>query len=391
MDPRTTLIIATLMMLLNGGVLGLMHRDLSRDVQPSAFSWRVSTLLLAGGCILLAVQDRLPAGFILPVANGCLFLGITGYWRAVRQFYSLPDSAWLLLPAVFGTLSVYWFAAISPNLGMRIVLASVAWTVMTLAAAWTLRKAPANDAAVSRRVLSGIFFVMGAFMAARAAYFAWHPDAAVTLLDANLLWNILTPLIVAVLPVIGTTAFLLLCSERLRRQSEHAAATDYLTGLPNRRTLTHAGKDRFARAQAQQGMLAVALADIDHFKRINDQLGHDTGDRALVHAAQVLRAACRPGDVLGRQGGEEFVAVFDGASREQALAAADRLRVAVAAAPLATDSGPVALTVSVGVSLLQAGDTQFDDMLRRADQALYAAKNGGRNRVELDVGADIAG
>lgn len=218
MDPRTTFVIATLMMLLNGGVLGLMHRDLPSQVQPSAFSWRVGTLLLAGGCILLAVQDQLPLGFILPVANGCLFLGITGYWRALRQFYGFKDTPALLLPVVIATAGIYWFSAIAPSLEIRVVLASAVWTLITFACVWTLRAGNAADSAVSRSVLAGIFLVIGSFMFLRGIYFAANGDGIQNVLDARSWLSAVTPLVAAVLPVIGTTAFLLLCSERIRRQ-----------------------------------------------------------------------------------------------------------------------------------------------------------------------------
>src|SRR6202008_4261104 len=108
MEPKTVFIIATLMMLANGGVLGLMHGDLPHAMRPSAVSWRIATLLHAGGSILFVVQDALPAGFVLPLSNGLVMLGFTGYWRALRQFYGVPDSPWLLLPAAIGIGGVYW-------------------------------------------------------------------------------------------------------------------------------------------------------------------------------------------------------------------------------------------------------------------------------------------
>ena len=171
----------------------------------------------------------------------------------------------------------------------------------------------------------------------------------------------------------------------IRRQWEHAAATDYLTDLPNRRTLTESGEQRFVLARAQNSGLTVVVIDIDHFKNINDRYGHDTGDRALIHVAKVLRSACPATAQLARQGGEEFVVLFDTALPADAIASAERLRLALHSTPLALPSGPLTITASFGVSVLGSEDRRFDDTLRRADQAVYAAKSAGRNRVELDV------
>jgi diguanylate cyclase (GGDEF)-like protein len=199
--------------------------------------------------------------------------------------------------------------------------------------------------------------------------------------------NLATPLVVATLPVIGTTAFLLLCSERIRRQWERAASTDYLTGLPNRRTLVETGERRFAWVRAADGHaasgFALGVVDIDHFKRINDEHGHEIGDVALKHVAALLQSACRGAELPARQGGEEFVVLFEDLNAQSAQAAGERLRQAVAQSPFMAGDLVLPLTVSIGLAVLQEADANFDSMLRRADEALYAAKAAGRNRVEL--------
>lgn len=387
MEPSTAFIIATLMMLANGGVLGLVHRDLPAALQPSAVSWRIATLLIAGGCVLLAVQRYLPLGFVLPVANGMAMLGFAGYWRALRQFYGRPEAVWLLLPVLLGVGGVYWFAVVQPDLLGRVLVVSAAWIVLMLGSVYTLRAPPHRDTAVSRPVMAGIFLVVMLFTLLRAAYFlAGNAGTVADILDGNNWINAATPIIAAVLPVIGTTAFLLMCSERIRRQWERAASTDYLTGLANRRTLAEVGESRYRQAQQAGDGFAVAVIDIDHFKSINDRYGHDVGDSALKHVASRLEATCRGKELPARQGGEEFVVLFDRIDAEQARAAAERLRCAVAGEPFAEDGLRLPITVSIGVAALCESDGRFDSLLRRADEALYAAKAGGRNRVELAAG-----
>ncbi len=380
MDPVTVFIIATLMMLANGGVLGLMHRDLPQALQPAAVSWRIATLLIAGGCVLFTVQAHFHPGFILPLANGLVMLGFTGYWRSLRQFYGMPERWWLLLPFLVATAGVFWFSALRPDTGARILFVSLAWSFIMLACVRILLAQSSRDVAVSRRVMAGIFMAVTVFTLLRALYFivvGIHPDFRVT--DAASWMNVVTPMIAAALPVIGTTAFLLMCSERIRRQWERAASTDYLTGLANRRTLADAGEKRFAEANG----MAVAIIDIDHFKSINDRFGHDIGDVALKHVAVSLEAACREAELPARQGGEEFVVLFAGADGEGAYAAGERLRLAVAERPFVAGELNLPVTVSIGVAVQGPADRHFDDVLRRADEALYAAKSGGRNRVEV--------
>lgn len=383
MDPLTAFLIVALMMLLNGGVLGLMHRDLPPSLRPSAISWRVGTLLQACGCILLAVQAFLPAWFVLPLGNGLVMLGIAGCWRAMRQFYAMPESLWLLAPVLIATAGIAWFAGPQPDLVARIVIASMAWAVMLIGAAWTVLGATRGNTGLSARVLAGIFALLAAFMLLRGLYFLVLPQAPGTIIDPRNWMNAITPMLASILPVIGTTGFLLLCSDRIRRQWEIAASTDDLTGLANRRTLAAAGASRLAQARTAGGFLAIAIADIDHFKSINDRFGHEAGDLALQYVAARLRAVCGSRHLLARQGGEEFVAVLDVADADEARAVGERLREAVCERPFLHGDVSLTITVSIGIALLMPSDRQLDDLLRRADTALYAAKRSGRDKVNV--------
>jgi diguanylate cyclase (GGDEF)-like protein len=309
-------------------------------------------------------------------------LGVSAYWRALRQFYGLADSWWLLLPVALGTFGVYWFAALSPDLSSRVVVASAAWVVLLVGCVLTLRRYGRGERAMSRQVLAWIFGIVALFMLMRMLHYVLRSRVD-SMLDNSDWMNLATPMIAAIMPVIGTTAFLLLCSQRITRQWELAASTDYLTGLPNRRTLAAAGEERIRSAGALRDQLAVAVIDIDHFKSINDRFGHDVGDAALKHVAARVATACRGSGICGRQGGEEFVALFERVDAAQATAAAERLRSLVEADAFLAEGVELIITVSVGVALLRADDRRLDDALRRADQALYVAKAGGRNRVQL--------
>lgn len=381
MDPVTCLAVTTVLTLLNGAILGFVHRDLPEALRPSAIAWRISTLLIAGGCVFLAVQEFGPPAFLLPLANGMLALGVSGYWCALRRFYGEPETPWMLVPPTFVVAGVWWFVAIQPSFAVRVALVSLGWLVPLGGSIRTLLRA--SERAVSRAVLVGIFAIVGSFLLLRAIYFVAEPHAVETVTDRGSLMNFATPLVTAILPVIGTNAFLLLCSDRIRRQWERAASTDYLTGLANRRTLGAEGDLRIERARRNGDRLAIAVVDVDHFKSINDRYGHDVGDLALKHVASQLQAACRGQDLPARQGGEEFVVLFDRIEPSQAVSAGERMRLAVEAQPFRAGDVVHPITVSIGVAALNATDKQFADLLRRADQALYAAKLSGRNRVEF--------
>jgi diguanylate cyclase (GGDEF)-like protein len=162
---------------------------------------------------------------------------------------------------------------------------------------------------------------------------------------------------------------------------QRLAATDHLTEVMNRRALAHTAQNEFDRAQRSQRDVAVLALDIDHFKRINDSLGHSAGDAVLKECALRWKTALRGQDLLGRLGGEEFCVVLPETSLEAAEQVAQRLRSAVSEPPLA---GPAQATVSIGVSCRLPDDAHWTAALERADRALYRAKADGRNCVRTE-------
>jgi diguanylate cyclase (GGDEF)-like protein len=164
--------------------------------------------------------------------------------------------------------------------------------------------------------------------------------------------------------------------------SERRALRDPLTGLPNRRQLA---EDIVNHLENLDGKAAVAMVDVDNFKAVNDEYGHRIGDISLQRVAAILRAAMREGDMIYRYGGEEFVAIFKGASGQDGLAAAERLRIAVESAPITGDQleivGPI--TVSVGLALIPDHGTDINQLIEKADRAMYRAKDAGRNHVQV--------
>lgn len=154
--------------------------------------------------------------------------------------------------------------------------------------------------------------------------------------------------------------------------------TDPLTGVGNRRLLEESLAKEISRVERGGGTLCTVMADLDHFKNINDRYGHDSGDQVLMAFGALLRQHTRPTDIVTRYGGEEFVLLLPHTDLEHALAAAERIRTALAGCLIEPLRNPV--TASFGVAEIASGE-QGDALLRRADMALYQAKHSGRNRV----------
>ncbi len=165
-----------------------------------------------------------------------------------------------------------------------------------------------------------------------------------------------------------------------RRQIETMAITDSLTGLFNRRHLMERFTEEFLRARRSGRELCALLIDLDRFKAINDTRGHVTGDAVLAEASRRIAASVRMYDVVGRYGGEEFLVIVPDAGREEARELAERIRLMLRDRPIES----LTVTASIGLAGMQAVDATSEDLLRRADGALYRAKELGRDRVEAE-------
>jgi len=174
-----------------------------------------------------------------------------------------------------------------------------------------------------------------------------------------------------------------------QRKLQEQATVDALTGLPNRRAVMDELDKEIARARRTGQPISVAIADLDHFKGLNDTRGHLAGDAALREAAVRMRGALRVYDTVGRYGGEEFLLVLPGCDTEAAANLAERVRLAVGAEPMPVDEGTAEVTCSIGVVCAEVC-AEAAILIDIADAALYRAKQRGRDRVEIATPDDIA-
>jgi diguanylate cyclase (GGDEF)-like protein len=264
---------------------------------------------------------------------------------------------------------------------MRSMIASgiiTTYTWLTAYEFWRGRSEPL----VSRWPAIFMLFAHGALFLLRtplAAILPWSPGNHML----GSVW--LTVLSFEALLFTISIAFILLAMAKERTELLHrtAAMVDPLTGIANRRSFLQDAAQLAKRHSANPRPTAVLLIDLDHFKSINDRFGHALGDRALEIFAEAARQSIRSSDLLGRLGGEEFAAVLSDTSRDKAVAVAERIRASFAQAALEVDNRPLGATVSIGVVHCEGAALDVPELLAQADQALYFAKENGRNRVEV--------
>jgi diguanylate cyclase (GGDEF)-like protein len=208
------------------------------------------------------------------------------------------------------------------------------------------------------------------------------------LAEEKLLSQQRTTQLVAIAGLTGlVTAFFLgyalLSHRRHRAELIRLAERDELTGLLNRRAIVRKAVELLTRARESKGSLIIGLADLDHFKSINDRFGHAVGDQLLQRFATALRTSLHARELFGRYGGEEFLVLFPDTTLDQARQSAERLRTTLREQRLRIDEQEVTVTLSLGLACYEAGDVLFDQIARRADIALYVAKTQGRDRVEV--------
>ncbi len=351
---------------------------------PGLSSFAVSATLAAFAIGFGAFGDLiLPTKLIgLPdsplVILACLLL-LSGF----RQFLAMPALRPLTLAAIVLVFTVFHVAFTLMQDGVTSVIGAGTASLIFFAVAWTIyrgrRQADAPRALVVFAMIAAS--TVSAFFMARCLTIALGIGGSSHFADPTA-WNLaIASIRILVFPLIYLSAILLVQGRTVARL-ERALAYDDLTGASSRRAFLDACAfhlDEGRRATAEGWLLFL---DLDNFKALNDRYGHDIGDKALRHFVDLAVKVLPPQAHLGRLGGEEFAILLPGSSRASAIVVAERVMQAVRDIPL--DTGPVVvpMTVSIGIAAAHPG-MSMDDVLKRADDALYQAKAGGRDRLCL--------
>lgn len=380
LDIPTLAITASGLQLLVAGIMLGAHSPFDARVGASIRIWAMALLFLALSTILYSAASPATLATIL-IGNTSLFAGFTGFAIAVRAFLDRPLPAFAYwLPILLVAIGTLYFATLVPSYPARVVLV-VGFQLALLATVIRplLGTLPVTGQ-VGHKVVVLCFLASIAVLILRLFHEYGAAPASIGPPPFSLDLVGLHLLVIWLSPVVASIGFLVMCNQRLTDNALMLARTDALTGLLGRRALIESGEAKLADATRNARALAMLMIDADHFKRVNDEHGHEVGDAALVRVAQRVRAALRDSDLLGRIGGEEFLAILPDTDQAQAVAIAERILVQVRAFPLRHGDKELGLSVSVGVASADA-TSDFDALLRRADSALYAAKRQGRNRV----------
>lgn len=367
------------------GLFALARQHQEIATQGSLVWARALMLAPAGWLLLEAVSAGGPA-WLAVVGKSLIMWSFVEYFRAMHAFRTGGHGrrghlAAVPAVAVASTL----FLLLRPGVPMSTGLLSACCAVY---AALAVREAllESRRAGTHHGVLVAIGLGGSATMLAlRAALLAlpetWAAHAWVTRPGPGS--AVLAVIMLA--PTVATLGFVLMGSDRLLAQVRRTASTDALTGLLNRGAFVAQAQRVLERCKARGEACTLLMVDLDRFKSVNDRFGHETGDRALEQVSAALAGEVRVEDLIGRVGGEEFVVLLPGMHAGAGQGIAERIRLAIKGEPLLVNGMPLPLSVSVGVSELRDSSDDLSVMMRRADQAMYAAKSDGRDRVKLHL------
>lgn len=389
MNPFTASTALAITQLCNGLIMAGIF--LTMPSERCARYWALSGALASFGVIIVVVMyasgPSVWRSSGLLIGNTCLFAASVAAWGGLRSFYLRPVKLWSwFITAVYGLIFAVFLALDAPFTQRAYFAVGSMQLVFVLLLLELKKGGPSPGRRRPPRWTFGRYLGVISLLILSAAYIARlilssrHP----ALFEPPLMSDV-GVMLIYMIPLGGSLLFsaalLLLYFERLVADKQRLATEDVLTGTLNRRELVRAGERMVNRAITQRENLALAFIDVDHFKRINDQFGHLTGDRVLAGIAAILKQNCREGDLLGRYGGEEFCGVFPGLDLEEAQGIGARLVDAVRQQSFAHGE-PV--TISVGLVVLEPGmDLNWDSLVHRADVALYRAKAEGRNAFRM--------
>jgi diguanylate cyclase (GGDEF)-like protein len=357
-------------------IVGALLLGVGRKTLSGMRLWTVALVLQAVAWAALVAAYKGWPREMATLGSAALVTGFSFMYLAAKSYLRQPVSMpWVVgVPVV--TAVLHWL--VFENFVARILVVNVAIGLQMLWLAWLLLR-PGATGSWRWRWLAGLAVgASGAMVACRAVLVIVAPESYPRFESPH--WVNIVGLIVSNASVMaGTLAFLLAYRDEAEQELKRLATTDGLTGVLNRRHWMEQGLVHFNLARRHGRGLVVLMLDIDFFKRINDTYGHQAGDRALVMFAAALRQVVRQPDLVGRYGGEEFCVLLPMSDPAAAEAVDQRLRAA-----LVRDVNPALgfdVTFSAGVAALREGEVGLEDIIARADQALYAAKQGGRNRL----------
>lgn len=375
-DSQTVIVLTGLM----GGLMSLVLYSLKRNYPASIQGlghWSLGLLLLFLAGLLIAGRGTLPDIITISVSNFLLWSGVYVSYAGSQQFFGVKSRAWPWMALITAALLLsLWYSMVTPSYIIRLACFTSLMAVLFAVHAWLIFRQGAFTFA--KALTAAVLLAMTGIQLMRLATFTVAPPQN-GITDTSV-YQVIYVSSFAFATLLMSIGLVLMATDRLRAELEHLATHDSLTNALTRRHMDQACHMELERSRRTGRSTAMLMMDLDHFKAVNDTYGHQAGDQVLVNFVIKVNALLRPSDLLGRFGGEEFIALLPETELEEAMVVAQRIR-AMCAGGAETVKGATC-SVSVGVaSTLDDRDT-VDALLARADAAVYRAKANGRNRVE---------
>jgi len=377
LDIRTVIVASVANAMLLGALSFWLAGDGPKTV--AIRRWGVAMLLFGLGIGALALRGLVPAFYTTALANTLIFIALAVGLRAVRLFCQVGGSdpvSWIIVVIVF--LVSVMFAQPEADYRLRVVAVSIGMAIVMARGALTLRRAEPADARRSYRFTEVIFWLSGALSLVRGIFVVFARSH--NLMDPSVP-HFLVFLFVVLFATALTFGFMWMANDTLQGELARLAAYDSLTQVLNRGAFLTQFEREASRSKREETVFSLAIFDLDRFKRINDEYGHPAGDRVLKDVVTTLNAGLRKHDVVGRYGGEEFSLLMPNTAKDTAMLVAERMRVEIERRGFHVAGRRIPLTVSGGVATYPLDGEDWDALLTAADNALYDAKQGGRNRI----------
>ncbi|KFG98299.1 diguanylate cyclase [Burkholderia paludis] len=377
LDPAVAIATSALM----STVLLVLLGSLLRSGIPGVLEWFAANAAMVVGMPLILLRGQIPDSLSVVAANLLMASAAITYYAGCARFLGHAVRwAWLtvsLLP--LGMALVYWRYAVDSIPVRVLVTTSFSAAFCVAIGLLVLRHRPSGRPAYPYRVTAVMAFLFAVCQLARGIYFMTLDGASSPLMFASTGNVILLVAGATIVPTLSMSAMMMV-HDLLLADAREAANRDFLTGALSRKGFEAVARKHLADADRCGLPASLLIADLDHFKSINDTLGHAGGDAVLREFVRMTQSQLRRGDVLGRIGGEEFAVLLPATELDDALRLAERLRHAVLAQPVTTQAGPCAYSISGGLAGWRPGET-LDHLSTKADAALYEAKRSGRNRM----------
>ncbi|WP_376696994.1 GGDEF domain-containing protein [Wenzhouxiangella sp. EGI_FJ10305] len=334
------------------------------------------------GHILQTLEVPVPTWVAASLANSLIGLGHGMVLVGIQRYLGRGSWFWpVLVVMIFMFLSVFVLPELRESLRWRVILQSGLYIVLGFYAGGLLWRARRPGMRRFHRAVALIIMSFAALLALRFGYALISPALTTSFVSDPFQIGIFV--VSMIYGYALTMALVLVLFREKQVELSDLAEQDALTGLYNRLSLDAIAEREMQRARERELPLSVVLIDLDHFKDVNDRFGHQVGDRALCRAAELIQGVIRDSDYAFRYGGEEFMVLLPGADRQQAEQVAERLRSEMGHGDLRLDDRKVDLRASFGVVECRPERMTWVECVGQADRALYRAKRGGRDRVEV--------